>query len=94
MRIGVIAPPWVPVPPPVVATPCGPVPEPIDDGATGFVRSSGVNLALALRAVPTTLDRSRCQRAAAKRFSTRRMAVDHLALYERIVAERHPRRTA
>jgi glycosyltransferase involved in cell wall biosynthesis len=93
MRTGVIASPWVPVPPPVVATPCGPVSELIDDGATGFVRSSDVNLALALRAVPT-LDRPRCRRAAAKRFSTRRMAVDHLALYERIVAERHPRRAA
>jgi glycosyltransferase involved in cell wall biosynthesis len=92
MRIGVIAPPWLPVPPPVVATPCGPVSELIDDGATGFLRFSDVNLALALRAVPT-LDRSRCRRAASKRFSTRRMAVDHIALYERIVAER-PRRAA
>ena len=78
---------------PVVATPCGSVPELIDDGVTGFVRSSGVDLALALRAVPT-LDRSRCRRAAAKRFSTRRMVADHLAVYERIVAERHPRRAA
>ena len=78
---------------PVVATPGGSVPELIDDGVTGFVRSSDVYLALTLRAVPT-LDRSRCRQAAAKRFSTRRMVADHLAMYERIVAERHPRRAA
>jgi glycosyltransferase involved in cell wall biosynthesis len=77
---------------PVIATLCG-VPELIDDGVTGFVRSSDVDLALALRAVPT-LDRSRCRQAATERFSTKRMVADHLAVYERIVAERHPRRAA
>jgi hypothetical protein len=77
MRIGIIAPPWVPVSPP----------------ANGEIEVVIDNLARGLRAVPT-LHRSRCRRAAAKRFSTRRMVTDHLAGCERIVAERHPRRAA
>jgi glycosyltransferase involved in cell wall biosynthesis len=78
---------------PVVATPCGSVPELVDDGVTGFVRSSPDELAEALHQVPT-LDRSRCRTTAAERFSTERMVADHLALYEQILAGRHPRRVA
>jgi glycosyltransferase involved in cell wall biosynthesis len=72
---------------PLVATPCGSVPEIVNDGVTGFVRSSDAGLAEAMRQVEG-LDRTRCRKDAVTRFSSERMAGEHLALY-REVASRH-----
>lgn len=68
---------------PVVATPCGSVPELIADGQTGFIRSAESDLAAAVLRV-AALDRSRCRKDAAERFSAERMVAGHLALYERV----------
>ena len=53
---------------PVVATPMGAVPEIVDDGLTGFVCSGEDALAEALLAV-AGIDRDKCRRAVAERFS-------------------------
>ena len=70
---------------PVVATPCGSVPEIVTDGVTGSVRADEPGLIEALAGVGA-LDRSRCRKEAAERFSTERMVADHVALYERVIA--------
>jgi glycosyltransferase involved in cell wall biosynthesis len=70
---------------PVVATPCGSVPEIVDDGSTGFVRSTPEELAEALPRA-AELDRDRCRAAARERFSTARMVDDHIALYRSLLA--------
>jgi len=68
---------------PVVATPHGSVPELIADGVTGYVRPDETGLADALQRVDR-LDRERCRKEAAERFSTDRMVIDHLRLYEKV----------
>jgi glycosyltransferase involved in cell wall biosynthesis len=68
---------------PVVATPHGSVPELIADGVTGYVRLDETGLADALQRVDR-LDRERCRKEAAERFSTDRMVIDHLRLYEKV----------
>ena len=78
---------------PVVATPCGSVPELVDDGVTGFIRSTVEALADAVRAAPL-LDRRDCRRATAERFSTVRMVADHLDAYTRALAGRRPLQAA
>lgn len=70
---------------PVVATPLGSVPELVRDGITGFVRTGELELADAVARV-AALDRGRCRKDAAERFSTERMVADHVALYERAIA--------
>ncbi len=77
---------------PVVATPMGSVPEIVDDGVTGFLRSTENDLADALLRVDE-LDRLTCRRVACERFSAERMAADHLRLYEAVadIGRRHVR---
>jgi len=70
---------------PVVATPCGAAPEIVDDGRTGFLRSDDAALAVALGKVHT-IDRNVCREAAEQRFSLDRLALDHLAVYERVAS--------
>jgi glycosyltransferase involved in cell wall biosynthesis len=65
---------------PVVTCPIGAAPEIVDDGVTGFLRSDGPGLAAALLAAGA-LDRETCRAAAEARFSIRRMAAGHAALY-------------
>ena len=65
---------------PIVATPRGAVPEIVDDGVTGFLRSSTRDLADALAAVGA-LDRRACRAAVEARFSMQRMVHDHLDFY-------------
>lgn len=65
---------------PVVTTPRGAMPELVDDGRTGFIRSSVDELAAAVAAIGT-LDRARCRSAAERRFSMERLAADHESLY-------------
>lgn len=72
---------------PVIATPRGSVPEIIDDGVTGFLGGTVEILAEALGRV-RELDRSACRRSVEERFSARRMAADHAALYGELLATR------
>ncbi len=66
---------------PVIATARGSAPEIIDDGTTGFLRRGIRELADAL-CQATTLDRRNCRNAAETRFSTKRMTLEHLQLYQ------------
>jgi glycosyltransferase involved in cell wall biosynthesis len=67
---------------PVVTTPCGSAPELITSGLTGFVGRDEGALRRALQRIDT-LDRSRCRKEAAERFSTELFVQRHLALYRR-----------
>jgi glycosyltransferase involved in cell wall biosynthesis len=71
---------------PVVATPCGAVPEIVDDGITGFIRSTEADLIDALHRIDE-IDRTQCRKVADERFTAHRMATDHLALYRRVVTQ-------
>lgn len=75
---------------PVIATPRGSVPEIVDDGVTGLIRDTIADLADALTRVGE-LDRAACRRAVEARFSSRRMAADHVALYGEVHAARAAR---
>lgn len=78
---------------PVVATPCGSVPEILTEGVTGLVRAEDGALAAALADV-AQLDRGRCRKEVAARFSAERMVADHVALYEKVLAGCQLRRAA
>jgi glycosyltransferase involved in cell wall biosynthesis len=67
---------------PVVATPHGSVPELLSDGVTGYVRHDEAGLVDAVQRIDR-LDRGRCRKEAAERFSTERMVADHVRLYEK-----------
>ena len=69
---------------PVVATPCGAAPEIVEEGVTGFLRSDEDALATAIEKV-ADLDRAACRAAVEERFSHRRMADDHVALYQHVI---------
>jgi glycosyltransferase involved in cell wall biosynthesis len=77
---------------PVVVTPCGAANEIVDDGITGFVRSTVAGLAVGVRNAPD-LDRGRCREAAVVRFSAERLVTDHLACYERTIERAHTPRS-
>lgn len=68
---------------PVIAFNCGSVPEVIDDGVTGFIVNSIEEAVQALRKVPE-LDRRKCRKIFEQRFTSRRMALDYLALYQQV----------
>jgi len=70
---------------PVVTTNCGSAPEIVDDGETGFLCDDESSLVASLHRV-ISLDRSRCRAAVEQRFSSRRMAADHIALYRRLIS--------
>ena len=70
---------------PVVGTPMGAAPEIIDDGSTGYLRTSDEGLTRALLDA-AVIDRSTCREAAEKRFSMERMADDHQAVYRGLIA--------
>jgi glycosyltransferase involved in cell wall biosynthesis len=70
----------------VVATPCGAAPEIVDHGVTGFLETGVASLAAAVVRAGE-LDRRRCHRAAAERFSADRMVQDHLRLYQQAPAQ-------
>jgi glycosyltransferase involved in cell wall biosynthesis len=70
---------------PVVAFPCGSVPEVLSHGETGFLVSSVEEGVAALRRI-SDLSRRRCRESFEERFTSRRMADDYLAIYERIAA--------
>ncbi len=70
---------------PVVGTRRGAVPEVVVDGRTGFVVDDPQEAAEAVRRVPQ-ISREACRAWVAERFSARRMAEQHLAAYERVLA--------
>ncbi|GGI46744.1 glycosyltransferase involved in cell wall biosynthesis [Agromyces flavus] len=72
---------------PVVATPRGSVEEIVEEGRTGFVRSTAEDLAAALGRV-AELDRGACRQSAETRFSDTRMAADYIALFMDLLRER------
>jgi glycosyltransferase involved in cell wall biosynthesis len=72
---------------PVLVTPQGAAPEIVDDGLTGFIRPSDAELVDCVADV-AGLDRRACRAAVEARFSGDRMVADHLALYQRAVADR------
>ena len=72
---------------PVVTTPRGSAPEIVDDGRTGFIRADKAGLVDAVQRV-TGLDRGLCRRTAEERFSAKRMASEHIALYAQVLSER------
>jgi glycosyltransferase involved in cell wall biosynthesis len=69
---------------PVIAMRCGSVPEVMDDGVTGFIVDSVEEAIAACRRIDT-LDRRRVRAQFEKRFTSRRMAEDYLALYRRLI---------
>lgn len=75
---------------PVLAFPEGSAPELIDHGVTGYLCEDVDDLARRLGDV-ALLDREACRQAAVGRFSTERMVADHLALFERVIADRAER---
>lgn len=75
---------------PVVALRRGSVPELVTHGITGFIADTEDELAAGIRRAPS-LDRTRCRQDVAERFSTERMVADHVAFYERVIAEHRAR---
>jgi glycosyltransferase involved in cell wall biosynthesis len=72
---------------PVVGTPHGAAREIIDDGVTGFLRSSVADLVRCVSRVHE-LSRSACRRSAETRFSAIAMVDDHLDLYRQLIGGR------
>jgi len=71
---------------PVVTNDRGSASEIVDDGETGFLCDDTDSLVRALRRVGA-LNRSRIREVVEQRFSSHRMAADHIALYRRAIAE-------
>lgn len=69
---------------PVIAFPGGSVPEVLEDGVTGRIVSSIDEAVEAVERLDT-LSRRRCREVFEKRFTARRMADDHVALYGRLL---------
>ena len=69
---------------PVVAFRGGSVEEIVEPGRTGFIVDTLDEAIEATRSV-ATLERRACRQAFERRFSARRMAEDHLALYTRLL---------
>ena len=74
---------------PVVATAYASAPEIVDDGVTGYLRSTPAELPAALHAA-AGLDRSACRNAAGERFSAQRMVREHLRLYADLISRSAP----
>jgi glycosyltransferase involved in cell wall biosynthesis len=68
---------------PVIAFDRGSVREVIEDGVSGFIVSDEEQAAAAVARLPR-LDRTAVRLAFERRFTSRRMATDHLRLYERL----------
>jgi glycosyltransferase involved in cell wall biosynthesis len=69
---------------PVVAYRAGSVPEVIDPGLTGFIVESVEESVEALKKIQS-LDRRLCREVFERRFSSGRMAVDYLKIYEKLL---------
>jgi glycosyltransferase involved in cell wall biosynthesis len=71
---------------PVIAWRNGSVPEVIEDGVTGFVVNS-VNEATACVGRISEIRRAGCRRVFEERFDSRRMALDYVTVYRRLIAD-------
>jgi glycosyltransferase involved in cell wall biosynthesis len=69
---------------PVVAFNRGSVPEVIDDGVTGFVVEDETSAVGAVHEVGS-LSRAHIRKRFEEKFTSRRMALDYLAVYRRLV---------
>ncbi|MCB4821952.1 glycosyltransferase family 4 protein [Roseicella aerolata] len=78
---------------PVIAFNHGSVSEVMEDGVTGFI-VDGMEAAVAAVDRLPLLSREVVRRRFEARFTARRMAEDHVALYERLVRAAHPRMQA
>ena len=77
---------------PVIAFPRGSVPEVVSHGLTGLIAESLDQAVEAVREVER-LDRLRCRAVFEERFTSRRMAEEYLAVYERLTeGTRHRRK--
>jgi glycosyltransferase involved in cell wall biosynthesis len=70
---------------PVITLRHGAAPEIVDDGVTGFLCDDLDEMVAAVGQLGD-IDRAACRAAAVERLSLERMAADHVALYERLVA--------
>jgi len=70
---------------PVITNNRGSASEIVDHGQTGFLCDDGSSLVASLHKV-TSLNRSHCRVAVEQRFSSQRMAADHVALYRRVIS--------
>lgn len=70
---------------PVIARNRGSIPEIVDEGVTGFIFEDTAQAVAAVRAAGS-LSRLKIRTEFKRRFSARRMALDYLALYERLAA--------
>lgn len=75
---------------PAVCFPRGSAPELVEPGVTGFLVHSTDEMADVIRpgGPLDSFDRRRCRERAVERFNRTRLVADHVALYERIIAER------
>ncbi len=71
---------------PVIAWRCGSVPEVVDHGVTGFIVSS-MDAAIEAARQVDSIDRRGCRLQFERRFTSRRMAFDHIKLYERLISQ-------
>jgi glycosyltransferase involved in cell wall biosynthesis len=74
---------------PVVAWRCGAVPEIVDDGVTGFMVTSEDEAVSAVKRA-SSLDRSEIRRTFERRFTSKIMARNYLALYWSLAHEGDP----
>jgi glycosyltransferase involved in cell wall biosynthesis len=72
---------------PVIAYPMGSVPEILDEGVTGFMVTSIEEAVKAVKKVQS-FNRAACRRAFNTRFSARRMALDYIKVYQRVLGLR------
>jgi glycosyltransferase involved in cell wall biosynthesis len=71
---------------PVIAFRRGSVPEIIQDGVSGFVVDNELQAAAALSRI-ADLDRHVIRQAFERRFTTRRMTIDYLGIYQRLTGQ-------
>jgi glycosyltransferase involved in cell wall biosynthesis len=69
---------------PVLAFPSGAAPEIVRHGVTGFLCADEADMVRRLGEVDR-IDRQACRVSVEESFSTERMVLDHLALYERLL---------
>jgi glycosyltransferase involved in cell wall biosynthesis len=70
---------------PVIAFPRGSVSEVVEDGVTGFIVRDVAEMAERIRHLDS-FDRGRCRERARERWSSLRMAREHVTLYERVLS--------
>jgi len=78
---------------PVVAFREGSVDEVVDDGENGFIVESVPEAVAAIGRLPS-IDRGACRRSFEARFTSRRMALDYVDIYRRVISRAGPLRLA